>query len=887
MTSKPNDAGVRPTDTDPAILSNAIRALKLDIDAELGRNEETPTSQKRRTSQGDDLISPTTFEAPTPLSSPIAPLTTSGKLFGGIQSLSSTRTTESPADKLTSWRFSSPDTSDRSNTLDEATDGKKTGVGRTHQTAGSLSFEQTPPATPRANVHHASPGSLLDSVGSKLSSLSPLVQMSSGSNAIGASSSVTSSPVAAITPAVRVSRAGGDALEIATRLQQQQQAAAAAAGAASASLATPFSGSQLLSPQRSEGLASTAGTMAMGEIDQSHSLSTSPGGFQQQLQQLGGVAVSGGTAFAMPPAAVGLSGSTAAMLGSAFPSPAGGAAALNIGRSILADPLSGSDTSIFSTPTQMGSVHAPSTPVNMMSPDASFDMSFSPGLDPTAMLFQNEHTANVYVNALPLTTTDDDLWRIGSAFGTVLSHKAIIAAETGLCKGYGFLLYSSRDEAERAVGLLGRMGLQASFAKESFSARLRRMADKSSANVYLSNLPTDMTTHQLEHLFAPHNVISMRILLNSDGTSRGVGFVRLRDRDIAQDCIDRLHGKVRFADSEGQKLLKRNAMMQNSINALNAQARDVLRSSSASILGSEMGMPSPSASPHVPFPLPTPTTTTSAAGGMGAGAGLSPVSLAGSHAYMPYPPSTIGGAMSMGGSSIGASLPTPGPSPGDAQLAATAMANMMAATSSPMGYAGANCPVVGGTFGLPTAPLQVNVHAADTQMMLTTTAMTTPGQMTPDVLAHLGLASPIPKALGGAGGAPGSRSTLAVPSPGGSSGFDAMTNIGLVPFSPPMLNIQLGNSPSPGGGMAARDFPAAMTSRGGIGGEGVTVSSGLMPPASATAGGVNVTAPYSSYQLQHMLGSSLPTSSPGSGRTPLATSPQPTGLVSAYAGSDS
>ncbi|KAK0520362.1 hypothetical protein OC834_007064, partial [Tilletia horrida] len=56
------------------------------------------------------------------------------------------------------------------------------------------------------------------------------------------------------------------------------------------------------------------------------------------------------------------------------------------------------------------------------------------------MLFDNAHTATVSVSALPLTTTDDDLYRIGSAFGNVLSHKAIIAAETGLCKGYGFLL---------------------------------------------------------------------------------------------------------------------------------------------------------------------------------------------------------------------------------------------------------------------------------------------------------------------------------------------------------------------------------------------------------------------------------------------------------------
>lgn len=48
-------------------------------------------------------------------------------------------------------------------------------------------------------------------------------------------------------------------------------------------------------------------------------------------------------------------------------------------------------------------------------------------------------------------------------------------------------------------------------------------------------------------LLAPHVVVSMRILTHDDGTSRGVGFVRMRDRDIAQECIDRLHGKVSVA----------------------------------------------------------------------------------------------------------------------------------------------------------------------------------------------------------------------------------------------------------------------------------------------------------------------------------------------------
>lgn len=42
---------------------------------------------------------------------------------------------------------------------------------------------------------------------------------------------------------------------------------------------------------------------------------------------------------------------------------------------------------------------------------------------------------NVYVNGLEINATDDDLLEIGSRFGEVLSHKAIICEHTGECKG--------------------------------------------------------------------------------------------------------------------------------------------------------------------------------------------------------------------------------------------------------------------------------------------------------------------------------------------------------------------------------------------------------------------------------------------------------------------
>jgi len=116
------------------------------------------------------------------------------------------------------------------------------------------------------------------------------------------------------------------------------------------------------------------------------------------------------------------------------------------------------------------------------------------------------------------------LLRLGSCFGKVTSHKAIINAETGLCKGYvqrrrgilarltvlpcsyGFLMYSTTEEATWALAQIASYGLQTSWARvsgarvrtcrrmlilciasqESFSSKLRRMADHDSANVYLS-----------------------------------------------------------------------------------------------------------------------------------------------------------------------------------------------------------------------------------------------------------------------------------------------------------------------------------------------------------------------------------------------------------------
>ncbi|KAI8996046.1 hypothetical protein BC832DRAFT_595623 [Gaertneriomyces semiglobifer] len=71
---------------------------------------------------------------------------------------------------------------------------------------------------------------------------------------------------------------------------------------------------------------------------------------------------------------------------------------------------------------------------------------------------------NVYIKHLPPTTTDATLAALATPYGEVLSVKAIMDQETGWCRGYGFVLFATRGQAENAMEGLAKRGLGASLA---------------------------------------------------------------------------------------------------------------------------------------------------------------------------------------------------------------------------------------------------------------------------------------------------------------------------------------------------------------------------------------------------------------------------------------
>ncbi|XP_073161709.1 RNA-binding motif, single-stranded-interacting protein 1 isoform X7 [Lepidochelys kempii] len=178
---------------------------------------------------------------------------------------------------------------------------------------------------------------------------------------------------------------------------------------------------------------------------------------------------------------------------------------------------------------------------------------------------------NLYIRGLPPNTTDQDLVKLCQPYGKIVSTKAILDKTTNKCKGYGFVDFDSPAAAQKAVSALKASGVQAQMAKQQ---------EQDPTNLYISNLPLSMDEQELENMLKPFGqVISTRILRDSSGTSRGVGFARMESTEKCEAVIAHFNGKFiktppgvsapaepllcKFADGGQKKRQNQNKYIQN------------------------------------------------------------------------------------------------------------------------------------------------------------------------------------------------------------------------------------------------------------------------------------------------------------------------------------
>ncbi|XP_043930675.1 RNA-binding motif, single-stranded-interacting protein 1 isoform X12 [Protopterus annectens] len=189
---------------------------------------------------------------------------------------------------------------------------------------------------------------------------------------------------------------------------------------------------------------------------------------------------------------------------------------------------------------------------------------------------------NLYIRGLSPGTTDQELVKLCQPYGKIVSTKAILDKATNKCKGYGFVDFDSPAAAQKAVSALKASGIQAQMAKSSPGgvADALKQQEQDPTNLYISNLPISMDEQELENMLKPYGqVISTRILRDSNGTSRGVGFARMESTEKCEAVISHFNGKFikmphgvpaptepllcKFADGGQKKRQNQNKYIQN------------------------------------------------------------------------------------------------------------------------------------------------------------------------------------------------------------------------------------------------------------------------------------------------------------------------------------
>ncbi|KAF0768544.1 protein alan shepard isoform X7, partial [Aphis craccivora] len=214
---------------------------------------------------------------------------------------------------------------------------------------------------------------------------------------------------------------------------------------------------------------------------------------------------------------------------------------------------------------------------------------------------------NLYIRGLNQNTMDKDLITMCSQYGNIVSTKAILDKNTNKC--YGFVDFESGSCADAAVKGLQAKGVQAQMAKVGIPVQRRaatisnsklpfvritkrcalatrpkenkenseldlkinsfktsQQQEQDPTNLYIANLPPNFKENDLDTLLSKFGqVVSTRILRDTNMVSKGVGFARMDSKEKCEQIIQMFNGNplpgskepllVKFADS-GQK--KRN-----------------------------------------------------------------------------------------------------------------------------------------------------------------------------------------------------------------------------------------------------------------------------------------------------------------------------------------
>uniref|UniRef100_A0A8C7HDI7 Polyadenylate-binding protein n=1 Tax=Oncorhynchus kisutch TaxID=8019 RepID=A0A8C7HDI7_ONCKI len=154
---------------------------------------------------------------------------------------------------------------------------------------------------------------------------------------------------------------------------------------------------------------------------------------------------------------------------------------------------------------------------------------------------------NVFIKNLDKTIDNKALYDTFSAFGNILSCK-VVCDENG-SKGYAFVHFETQEAADRAIEKMNGMLLNdRKVFVGRFKSRKEREAElgakaKEFTNVYIKNFGDDMNDDKLKEMFDQYGkTLSVRVMADPSGKSRGFGFVSYEKHEDANMACEEMNG---------------------------------------------------------------------------------------------------------------------------------------------------------------------------------------------------------------------------------------------------------------------------------------------------------------------------------------------------------
>lgn len=177
---------------------------------------------------------------------------------------------------------------------------------------------------------------------------------------------------------------------------------------------------------------------------------------------------------------------------------------------------------------------------------------------------QLENKTNLIINYLPQTYSDDEMYSLFSTIGKVINCKIIRDKSSGYSYGFGFVEYSTPQEAQTAIQQLSGCEIE----NKRIKVALARPPGENTkgANLYIRNIPQNYDEETLRNQFAHYgNIVQVRILVDHlTGQSKCTGFVLFERKEFAEQALNEMNGQtipggtqplaIKFADDNAKKV---------------------------------------------------------------------------------------------------------------------------------------------------------------------------------------------------------------------------------------------------------------------------------------------------------------------------------------------